>query len=847
MKLLTRLALMLAFALPLHAQTHALPAPDTNSPRTDNQNFRGRVSFGGPWPYYDATSYGASGSGQITTGSCNGTTTVRLAKALDFQNGQGIALYGCGPLPSISAPTITSVVQSTNIPPINYIYSASAYPNDPIQGATCSGTTATITTRGFHGLVAGESITVIGVGLSAYNVGPVAILTAPNAYQITYAIASCPGSSYGGTITLNAGSHTYSYEVASIDANNAVTAVSSASSVSSANVLSYTVRNTVAISHASGATMYAVYRKLDSGSYACVGTMEQVNQTSNGVVPVYVDYGGVVNSCAPNVPSSPPSSGVNGVLISAISSGAGTTSLTLATSASATASGVTVEHDDTAAINAAWLAASKNGLTYLPWGSGGAQVVLPLGTYYVQNLQFPTPNPSVGGTMQMLIYGQILNRQPIVSYGNYEFTGVAGAGAEAGGQKPKVSIGLPGVAPEWDIFSGTGAILENLSFQYCAADCIRVDTNNAGGPAIITLNNVYGYTLGANSGAAFHCTANRNNPGNPYGLYFNGGVYGNGGRVGAPSILFEGCSIIRGNNVTMNSGGIELRNFPSSVTYTGSLYWIGGITEEVPGPFITMVPESTNRISDIRVEQVVLADPPTGGDNTVVRNAGTAGNVSDVTISDMTPNGNGSSWTLMWEGGILDLQIPDCAYPSGICTGTLLFPPSYATTSSGRFTDYTGAQWYFGNPYGASPILHLVAAGNNTANLLQCENPLGTVLCSLDPNGNFAGASSSAAKYRTATNCTSSASPAVCGPAAAGAVTIAAGSSSVVVHTTAVTANSDISLTFNSALGARLRVTCNTTAQQLIVSAINPGTSFTISVPSNFTTNPGCMTYDIKN
>ena len=102
--------------------------------------------------------------------------------------------------------------------------------------------------------------------------------------------------------------------------------------------------------------------------------------------------------------------------------------------------------------------------------------------------------------------------------------------------------------------------------------------------------------------------------------------------------------------------------------------------------------------------------------------------------------------------------------------------------------------------------------------------------------------------FATATNCTSNASPAVCGSAAAGAVIIASGgATTIVVDTSAVTANSDISLTFNSALGTRLSVTCNTTAQQPYVTAISPGVSFTITVPAMFTTNPGCITYDIKN
>ena len=50
--------------------------------------------------------YGASGSAETTTGSiASGSTTLTLASAIDFQNGQGISVANAGPLPTIAAPT----------------------------------------------------------------------------------------------------------------------------------------------------------------------------------------------------------------------------------------------------------------------------------------------------------------------------------------------------------------------------------------------------------------------------------------------------------------------------------------------------------------------------------------------------------------------------------------------------------------------------------------------------------------------------------------------------------------------------------------------------------------------
>ncbi len=101
--------------------------------------------------------------------------------------------------------------------------------------------------------------------------------------------------------------------------------------------------------------------------------------------------------------------------------------------------------------------------------------------------------------------------------------------------------------------------------------------------------------------------------------------------------------------------------------------------------------------------------------------------------------------------------------------------------------------------------------------------------------------------YRTATNCSSAASPAVCSSASAGSVVIAASSTTVVVNTTAVTANSQIILTPDSSLGTKLSVTCNTTLNPVEVTDRTAGTSFTITSTAAPVTDPKCISYEIKN
>jgi len=101
-------------------------------------------------------------------------------------------------------------------------------------------------------------------------------------------------------------------------------------------------------------------------------------------------------------------------------------------------------------------------------------------------------------------------------------------------------------------------------------------------------------------------------------------------------------------------------------------------------------------------------------------------------------------------------------------------------------------------------------------------------------------------KYATGTNCNSSASPAVCGSAAAGMFTLAATTTSVTVNTTAVTANSEIIVFNDDSLGARLGVTCNTGIDSVLVSARVAATSFTVT-GSAPVTNPNCYSYLIMN
>jgi hypothetical protein len=103
----------------------------------------------------------------------------------------------------------------------------------------------------------------------------------------------------------------------------------------------------------------------------------------------------------------------------------------------------------------------------------------------------------------------------------------------------------------------------------------------------------------------------------------------------------------------------------------------------------------------------------------------------------------------------------------------------------------------------------------------------------------------------TSLHCYSSASPAECNAAPVGSVVIAPSATSVVVHTSAVTANGQILLAADSSLGVPLGVTCNTQSLLLLgvpkVTARVAGTSFTVGIEVGPTTNPMCLSFSIIN
>lgn len=200
---------------------------------------------------------------------------------------------------------------------------------------------------------------------------------------------------------------------------------------------------------------------------------------------------------------------------------------------------------------------------------------------------------------------------------------------------------------------------------------------------------------------------------------------------------------------------------------------------------------------------------------------------------------------------------------SGAATASV---PALTSTGAAIVTGTPVPYWLI-NPGGGAPtwattgtMLGIDAPGSFGGNFLDFHVTGAASTFSVDANGTIKnpGVTLSGTTgaitgnlYATGTNCSSSASPAVCAAAAAGSVAIPAGTASTLqVNTSRVTANSQVLLTIDEGLGTKLGVTCNTTVATLtqpVVTARTAGTSFTIQEPATTTTNPVCVSYLVFN
>lgn len=333
--------------------------------------------------YVDIRQYGARTTTISTTANCTQNSASMTVGTSSFVNNDGIVIYGCGPTSAIGQPTglsVTPVEARTEPTPdsqgdptaragsstFNYIVvglddaggyslpsSAASSTTGNALGSntisvssdTLSGHTETIVTSASNSLVAGALI-------HHYN--------STNAYLSDYNnIASVTN---GTTFTLNTGKY----------GNPASPTVGTGGS------LGYFTGNRLSWTATSGATKYAIcaQRPGDSG-YNLVGMTMPVGVLLSSSTITWTDWGANFNlqsfpasvAAVGNSICTAASAG-NDWLSTTVTSGGGTTVLTLGAAASQTVTGATAKLDAGPALAAAALVASNNRVPlYIPAGT----------------------------------------------------------------------------------------------------------------------------------------------------------------------------------------------------------------------------------------------------------------------------------------------------------------------------------------------------------------------------------------------------------------------------------------------------------------------------------------------
>lgn len=705
--------------------------------------------FQGVRPWIDVTCYKASGSGLSTTASCvAGVSNLTLASAIDFVNGEGLSILGCGAAPTVTVPNV-SVANIGTAGSTTYSYAVATM--DAGGGNSGYGTLVSTSTG---------NATLSGMNYNAIYITPV---SGARGYTLV-------GRSSGSPTVLQymPWEDSTSYTATASRTNNVVMVTVTGPTTT----LSFFATWYVTLSTCSDTSFNGIFQVTSTGMNTFNYSQTASNSSATGctvtVNPTFFDFG-TTYPLPHNLSVS--STTTNDIFTATITSGGGTTSVSLSTAPTVNASGQTVRHDDTAA----W----KTVIAQVAALNNSTPIYCPSGTYPISSdLNIPSGFNVLGAG-----YGIIV---------------------------PSCTISQ--LNPSADIFrAGNPSLVSGvkLSNVLLSGGRIGVDSVSPGGLVNLQTDGVFWQSY-----VGLRASAN----GIQWSLANNYCQTQDWCIDSSPASTLQGFQISK--NCWFSGTGSAVWHdvrIPNTFGYTSAVTFDGCLWEGPTGSWMV------NSATPVGARNVFGSVASLIFKNNQLADNGT----SNVNFLQTLPSTNGAPSSIEFDGG--NWTADSKAYlvytlsngtSNGI--GSLIFQPGL----------YTGGTGIWG---GLTPGIVIVNGGTfspaiSTKNLV---------------NVNDGGIASS--RLGTTTNCTSRASPAVCGSASAGSVAIAASSSNVVVDTTAVTANSQIVVTFDSSLGTKLGVTCNTLPQQPYVSARTAGTSFTISVAGTFSTRPGCFSYLILN
>lgn len=191
------------------------------------------------------------------------------------------------------------------------------------------------------------------------------------------AVASSKWDNSGSINADGTGATTIAYKVVALDGlggKSAPTAAVQITNSLASNMLTFDSFNSLTWNHSTNAAAYAIYRSVSGGAYALVAVVPDNNGTQP-FNPFWYDMG--KTNAVDEDGTLPPAGAMNQDLLTHITAGGGTTSVTVADAAGVTVSGVTVRHDDAPAINYA------TGLVAAQTPGIPSELLLPAGAYTI--------------------------------------------------------------------------------------------------------------------------------------------------------------------------------------------------------------------------------------------------------------------------------------------------------------------------------------------------------------------------------------------------------------------------------------------------------------------------------
>ncbi len=328
----------------------------TNTPNTFTapQNIDADFHTKGPNPWYDLSRFGWYSSATYyaagTTGSMSASSTsLTLASALDFVNGQGILIVGAGPTPTIATPTGVTAAALGATGSTTYYYCV--VDEDYEDGRTACSAAGSVSNAVATLGIQTNTLTACSRASGVVTCTTSAAHNFVNGSQIEIQGGTTGDSSFEGAFTLTSASgSTFTYNQYGAPDTSGTVTHGNARVVGKVAVKWAAPTNFTVLKH-------LIYRctgsscalPTNAGNYALAGVA--IGQDS-----YFVDQGFtfVVTSLDNgDASATAPTAAANQWLSTTITAGGGTTSLTLAAASTNAVSGVLVKHDNTPVIKAA--------------------------------------------------------------------------------------------------------------------------------------------------------------------------------------------------------------------------------------------------------------------------------------------------------------------------------------------------------------------------------------------------------------------------------------------------------------------------------------------------------------